>query len=70
MDPFSLCYSDNNKENTFNNGGNNGHELQNATCKETSIKSGYFRLCVIEINFFAVNHNCELFFVNIVPVFN
>ena len=35
MDPFSLCYSDDNKKNTFNNGGNNGHGLKNFTCKTT-----------------------------------
>ena len=28
MDPFSLRYSDRNKKNTFNDGGNNGHGLK------------------------------------------
>ena len=35
MDPFSLHYSDDNKKNAFNNGGSNGHELENVTCKQT-----------------------------------
>ena len=28
MGPFSLHYSDENKKNTFDNGGNKGHELK------------------------------------------
>ena len=28
MDPFSLQYSDDNKKNTFNNSGSNGHGLE------------------------------------------
>ena len=28
MDPFSLYYSDDNKNNIFDNGGNNGHGLK------------------------------------------
>ena len=28
MDPFSLCYSNDNKKNTFNNDGSNGHGLK------------------------------------------
>ena len=35
MDPFSLHYSDDNKKNTFNNGGNNGHGLKIVACKQT-----------------------------------
>ena len=34
-DPLPLCYSDDNKRNTFNKGGNNGHELKNVTRKQT-----------------------------------
>ena len=34
-DPFYLCYSDDNRENTCNNDGNNAHGLNNTTCKET-----------------------------------
>ena len=34
MDPF--CYSNDNKNNTFDNGGNKGHRLENITCKHTS----------------------------------
>ena len=33
--PFSLHYSDDNKKNYFNNGGNNGHGLKNVRCKQT-----------------------------------
>ena len=33
--PFSLCYSDDNKKNTFNNDGIKGHRLYNVTCKQT-----------------------------------
>ena len=32
-DPFSLCYSEENKNNTFNNGDNKGRGLKNVTCK-------------------------------------
>ena len=35
MDPFSLRYSDGNKKNAFNNGGNIGHGLKNFTCEQT-----------------------------------
>ena len=35
VDSFSLHYSDDNKKNTFENGGNNGHRLSNFTCKQT-----------------------------------
>ena len=28
MDPFSLCYFDDNKKITFNNSADNGHELK------------------------------------------
>ena len=35
MDLFSLCYSYDNKNNTFTNSGNNGHGLKNVTCKQT-----------------------------------
>ena len=35
MDPFSVCYSDDNKYITIDNGGNNGHGLKNVTCKQT-----------------------------------
>ena len=41
MIPFSLRslrYSDNNKNNTLNSGGNNGHGLENVTCKQTLIR--------------------------------
>ena len=27
-DPFSVCYSDDNKKSTFNGNSNNGHELK------------------------------------------
>ena len=37
MNLFALHYSDDNKQNTFNNGGNNGHRLKNVTCKQTYI---------------------------------
>ena len=33
-DSFSFCYSDDNKKNTFNNAGTNGHALKNVMCKE------------------------------------
>ena len=33
MDLFSFPYSDDNKKNIVNNGGNNGNELKNVTCK-------------------------------------
>ena len=32
---FSLRYSDDNKNNTFNNSGNNEHGLKNVACKQT-----------------------------------
>ena len=35
-DPFSLCYSDDNKKNTFSNSGNNRHSLKDF--KETNWK--------------------------------
>ena len=38
MDPFPLRYSDDNKKNTFRNGGNNGHGLKNVTCEQTFAK--------------------------------
>ena len=34
-DPFSLHYSEDNKLNTFNNDGNNGHGLNNVKCEQT-----------------------------------
>ena len=34
MYPFSLHYSDDNKKNTFNSGGNNGHWLTNFMCEQ------------------------------------
>ena len=43
MDLFSLCYSDDNKKNTFNNSENNGHGLKNVTCKQTFMVSLYWR---------------------------
>ena len=47
VDPFSFHCSNDSKKNTFNNGGNNGHELKkNVTCKQISMpcsktNSGY-----------------------------
>ena len=35
--PFSLCYSDDNKKYTFNDYCNNGHKLKYVTCKQTVI---------------------------------
>ena len=35
MHPFSLCYSDDDEKITFNNSGNNVHDLKNVTCVET-----------------------------------
>ena len=34
MDQFSLLYSDDNKKNTLNNGGNKEHGLKDVTSKE------------------------------------
>ena len=39
IDTLSLCCSDDNKKNTFNNGGNNRHGLKNITCKQTLSES-------------------------------
>ena len=39
MDPISFHYSDDNRKNTFNNGGKNGHDLKIVTCKQTFIQS-------------------------------
>ena len=39
MDPLSLCYSDDNKKNTFNSSGNNEHGL-----KKLSVNKPYTKM--------------------------
>ena len=63
-DPFSLPYSDDNKKNTFNNGGNNGHGLKNVTCKQNfspiSLVIDVFDRTVLKLNVLLCFNACTV----------
>ena len=55
INPFSLRYSDDNKKNTFNNGGNIGHGLKNVTFKQT-FRKNLFDSTFVTLTYEACGH--------------